>query len=144
MGVRRRAAWSWALLGLATLTSTLGAGCAAGPVDYARPYPEDKQPAQAVNIQVFRREDHLSLTNTSPYDFGPSTLWVNAAFSRPINALRIGQTLDLSLHEFRNEHSEPFRAGGFFATDLPSVLVLAEIESNDRLYGMIVVEDQAR
>lgn len=104
----------------------------------------DKQPGPTLDVQVFRRESRISLTNTSPYDFGPSTLWVNAAYSRPIESLRIGQSVELSLHEFRNEHSQPFRAGGFFATDLPSRLVLTEIETDDRLYGLIVVEDRAR
>lgn len=134
----------WGLLIGLILGAGFGAGCAAGPVDYARAYPENKEPAQTINVQVFRREDHISFTNTSPYDFGPSTLWVNAAYSRPIDALHIGQTVDLSLHDFRNEHSQPFRAGGFFATELPSKLVLAEIESGDRLYGLIVVEDRAQ
>jgi hypothetical protein len=143
-GLSWRVARRGALVSIVLLGAALLAGCAAGPVDYARPYPVAEEPAKTLNIQVFRREDHISLTNTSARDFGPSTLWVNAAYSRPIDGLRIGQSIDLSLHEFRNEHSQPFRAGGFFATDLPSKLVLAEIESEGTLYGLIVVEDRAQ
>ena len=120
----------------------LAAGCA-GPVDYARPYPADKAPGRPLDVQVFRDSDRIRLTNTSAHAFGPGTLWVNAAFSRPIDGLRVGQTLELSLHDFYNEYQQRFRAGGFFATELPWALVKTELESEDGLYAFVVVEDEA-
>lgn len=93
---------------------------------------------------MFRREDRISLTNTSPYEFSECTLWVNAAYSCPIKGLGIGQTIDLSLYDFRNEYSQAFHAGGFFSTVLPSAVVLTEIETDDQIYGLVVVHDRAR
>ena len=121
----------------------LSDACAPGPVDYARPYPVDKGSVRTLDVQVFRFDDRIRLTNTSPVEFGTATIWINAAYSRPLEGLRIGQTVELPLLEFRNEHSQAFRAGGFFATDLPSRLVLAEIEDERGLFGLIVVEDRA-
>lgn len=118
------------------------AGCA-GPVDYARAYPADKAPGVPLDVQVFRKADRISLTNTSPYGFGPSTLWVNGAYSRPIDGLRVGETIELSLHEFYNEYEQKFRAGGFFATELPWSLVVTELESEGALYAFVVVNDEA-
>ncbi len=135
-----RAARTALLVASASCGASLAA-CSAGPVDYARPYPVDKGPSSELNVQVFRENDRIRLTNTSAVEFGPSTLWANAAYSRPIDGLRVGESIELSLHEFRNEYSQPFRAGGFFATELPWSLVLTEIESGERLYSFIVVED---
>ena len=46
----------------------------------------------------------------------------------PIDGLAVGQTLRLPLGTFRNEFSEAFRGGGFFAPERPERLVLAELE----------------
>lgn len=118
-------------------------GCAGdSTVDYARAYPADNSAGTTLDVQVFRRSDSLTLTNTSAQAFGPGTVWVNRAFSRPIDGLRVGQSITMSLHEFRNEYSQKFRAGGFFATEVPSSLVLCEIEHEGRFFGLVVVEDE--
>lgn|GEM_PF-591946 len=114
------------------------------PVPYARPYPALTQ-SQALNIQVFRTTKHLELTNTTARAFGPSTLWLNARFSRPIDGLGVGQSLKLRLEEFRDEYSDVFRGGGFFSTEAPERLVLAQIETvnpdaKPDLVGLIVVK----
>lgn len=120
-------------------------GCSSGPraVEYARAYPALKQ-GETLDIQVFRREKRIELTNTTARAFGPSTLWLNAWFSRPIKSLAVGETLDLPLSEFRDENSEAFRGGGFFAAEAPEKLVLAQLETTDAdakpvLLGLVVV-----
>lgn len=124
--------------GVACLLAVLGgapgawiAGChsAPRPVSYARVYPVRPDRAETLNIQVFRSAKHIELTNTTADAFGPSTLWLNARFSRPLSTLGVGETIRLPLREFKDEFSESFRGGGFFATEEPDRLVLAELET---------------
>lgn len=120
-------------------------GCAAPPasIPHARPYPEDIPAGPTIDIQVFPRATRLELTNTTARSFGPSTLWLNKAYSRPIDGLAVGQSLSIPLAEFRNEHGEPFRGGGFFATEPPDRLVLAQLETGPagrrELLGLVVI-----
>jgi len=120
-------------------------GCGGGnnKVRYARPYPELSQ-GEVHDIHVFRRGTKLELTNTTPRAFGPSTLWLNARFSRPISHFNPGEKLKFKLKDFRDEYSDGFRAGGFFADEPAARLVLAQIETpaadgTTELVGLIVV-----
>ena len=83
------------------------------------------------------------MTNTSAFDFGACTLWINGSHGRALSAFPVGRTLNLSLHEFYDDEDRRFRAGGFFATELPHNLVLAEIETDFGLHRLIVVEGRA-
>ncbi len=119
--------------------------CAAprNPVPYARLYPAAPDRAQTLDIQVVRGTHHLEFTNTTARAFGPSTIWLNGRFSRPIDGVDVGETVRLRLTEFRDENYEAFRAGGFFAAGTPDLLVLAELETEDAgrkvFYGLVVV-----
>lgn len=132
------AATTFLVLALALLVSCASRGSAlrtnAGPA-----YPRTLENAGALPIQVIRRVTHIDIANTSPRSFGPSTIWVNGQFSHVIQGLAVGQTLRLDLREFRDEFGETFRAGGFFATRNPEALVLCELETEGRMYGLIVV-----
>jgi hypothetical protein len=105
-----------------------------------RPYPGDLPLVEVLDVQVQRDEVWITMTYTSARSFGPSTLWINGAYSREIRGFEPGQTLTLLLNEFRREDGKRFRAGGFFATELPSDLVLAEIEAEEGRFGFIVVD----
>ena len=96
-------------------------------------------------MQVERDDTRLRLTNTSARAFGPSTLWVNAGFSREISEFGLGDSLELDLREFVDEFGNPFRAGGFFATRQPHDVVLVEIEDgvDGQRYGLIVIRGEA-
>jgi hypothetical protein len=136
---------------LTTLWAAGLAGCAApnDRVPYARDYPLWEQDAAAsrgavLDIQVFRKTKHLEFTNTTARAFGPSTIWLNGWFSRPIDSLAVGESVRIPLSEFRDRHSEAFRGGGFFATEEPDTLVTAELETTDQdggtvLYRLVVV-----
>jgi hypothetical protein len=115
-------------------------GCSQGPnAQLAGPsYPEIQQ-GQTLDIQVVRDVTVVRLTNTTPKSFGPSRLWVNRWYSKPIEKLDVGQTLELSLWDFRDEHGEPFHAGGFFATKRPEPLVQAQLETEGQMLGLVVV-----
>ena len=128
----------------------LSGGCrvlgGAPDVDYARAYPRATPPGEVIDIQVFRSGTKLTMTNSTSRSFGPSTLWVNERFSRPIEGFEPGQTLTLDLYEFRDEYQDQFRAGGFFATRDPDPVVLVQLETGpedpyDELIGLVIVSD---
>jgi len=129
-----------ALAGL--MIASAVAGCA-GPseVDWARPFPTQKKQIRTADIQVVRRETMISFTNTTAHEFGPGTIWINGQWALPMEGLDIGESRTLDLRSFRNEFSEKFRAGGFFAVERPTRLVRAQYEVDDGLIGFIVVRD---
>lgn len=112
-------------------------------MDYGRAYPLDKAQARVDDIQVKREGTQIVFTNTTDHAFGPLTMWLNGEFSREIDGIAIGETVRLSLSDFRNEFGERFRAGGFFATEKPSDVVLAQFEIDAQLVGLVVVRGQA-
>jgi hypothetical protein len=119
-------------------------GCSGGPspIMPGAVYPAGLARGATLDIQVIRRETAIELTNTTARKFGASRLWLNGRFSRAIEGLGVGQTIELPLSSFRDEFSEAFRGGGFFATEKPDRLVLAELESGGELMGLIVVASQ--
>ncbi|MCG3122757.1 MAG: hypothetical protein GIKADHBN_01159 [Phycisphaerales bacterium] len=127
------------------VVSFLG-GCSSTPatVDYARPFPRALAKGPTLDIQVFREAQHIEFTNTTARAYGPSTLWLNGRFCRPIDGLAVGETQRYRLKEFRDEYQDPFREGGFFATERPDRLVLAQLETagddaQPVMLGLIVV-----
>lgn len=135
------------MAGVALVGVGLGVGlgaCQAGQskVNYARVYPETLLKGETLDIQVVRGETTLTLTNTTARVFGPSTLWLNAYYSRPLEGLAVGQSLTIPLAEFRNEFGEPFRGGGFFATKRPERMVLAQLEHDGSLHALVVIRGE--
>lgn len=128
------------LLLMAVLGTGLGACQTAGTsrVESQFPvYPTQLNQSQALDIHALRDGTRVELTNSTSTAFGPSRLWINRWYSREIDALAVGQTLDLSLSDFKDQYGEEFRAGGFFATRKPDRLVLLQIESNGAMYGVV-------
>jgi len=132
-------------LALACAAAAPLAGCrGGGSVDYARSMPPSLEQTEAINIQLFRDVTRVELTNTTARDFDDATLWINQRWSRPIDHLGIGESLDLSLRDFVDEYGDPFRAGGFFATRDPDAVVLAQLESDGTLYGLVVAGNRIK
>lgn len=136
----------WMVLGVLAAVMAAG-GCRTAPEqrDYARAYPGGGASPETINVQVFRHTKTIEFTNTTARAFGPSTLWLNARFSRPIEGLAVGETIELPFSEFVDEYSEPFRGGGFFATEAPDRLVLTQLETTRAdgeraVYGLVVVD----
>ncbi|MBY0261984.1 MAG: hypothetical protein K2Q20_06550 [Phycisphaerales bacterium] len=102
-------------------------------------YPVAKAQGQTLDIQVVRGETALTLTNTTARSFGRSRLWVNRWYSREIEALEVGQSLELDLDSFRDIYGEAFRAGGFFATRKPDRVELVQLETADTMLGLVAV-----
>lgn len=127
----------------------LPTGLADEPVGaYDRPFPAEIDQTEVVDVQVIRGpETTISMTNTTARDFGPSTLWLNGRYGRPIDGFAPGQTIRLDLYDFRDQYGEKFRGGGFFATKQPEQLMHAQLETivdgESRMIGLVVVgEDQ--
>lgn len=105
-------------------------------------YPAEAERLGTLDIQVARQGREVTLTNATARSFGPSRLWLNRWFSRKIDSLAIGETLQLPLAEFRDEHGEAMPGGGFFATVAPEPISLAELQTDQGLAGLIVVRRQ--
>jgi len=112
------------------------------PIHEGPVYPTDRVQSSVMDIQVFRDETVIHFTNTTARAFPACRMWINKWFSKDIPALGVGQTMSLSLHDFKDQFGEPFRAGGFFASDRPARLVLAQLELEGELLGLIVVAPQ--
>lgn len=108
-------------------------------VDYAKEFPSNARILETINIQVVREGTSIALTNTTANAIPPSTLWLNKWFSRPVDRIEVGQTVRFNLRDFRDLYSEPFRAGGFWATDQGDPLVSAHIDWGNGLVGLVVV-----
>lgn len=129
------------VLGLTSLTG----GCARNrEIVQGRPYPQQVTRAQTLDIQVIRRSTRIELTNTTGRNFGPSIMWLNGRFSKNVEPLPIGKTLTLRLSEFEDEYGESFRGGGFFATEKPELLSLAELqpEGTTEMLPLVVVRGE--
>jgi hypothetical protein len=120
---------------LTALPACRGGGAA---IDYARPMPAGLDQAEVLDVQLFRDVTRVELTNTTARSFENATIWLNERWSRPIERLGIGESLELSLWEFVDEYGEPFRAGGFFATRDPDAVVLAQLEADGSLFGLVI------
>jgi hypothetical protein len=116
------------------------AGCRTwGEVEYAREYPSGTPIGPTLNVQVVRDGTQITITNTGASPIPATTLWLNQWYSRPIDEVGVGETARFNLREFRDVFSEPFRAGGFWATDAGVPLVAAHLELNGRLVPLVVV-----
>lgn len=140
--VRLGAGWGAGLAAAMVIGAGLGACRSTPQVNYARVYPAALEKGPSLDIQVVRGETTLTLTNTTSRVFGPCTLWINAYYSKPLDGLAVGQTVKMGLSELRNEHSESFRGGGFFATHKPERMVLAQLEHDGTMYGLVVVRGE--
>ncbi len=144
---RLTSAAALAFAGPLLVLASFGAGCA----HEVRPelgfdYPQSLGQARTLDVQVVRDpETHIAFTNTTASPIGPGRVWLNQAYSQPLDRVAVGQTRTLDLREFRNQFGESFRAGGFFATRTPKDVVLVQVHERgrDELLGFVVVRGQA-
>lgn len=129
-----------ALVGLSALLAVSGGCQAKRDTTQASPgYPTDKPQTRTLDIQVVRAETTLTLTNTTARSYGQSRLWLNRWYSRTIDGLAVGQTLELPLNTFRDQYGERIRSGGFFATRKPETVELVQLETADAVLGLVAV-----
>ncbi|MGD9688149.1 MAG: hypothetical protein AB7K52_05770 [Phycisphaerales bacterium] len=97
--------------------------------------------ARVLDIHVRRDETIITFTNTSPEAIPACRMWVNRWWCREVDAIDIGETVRLDLTEFLDPYGEPFRAGGFFATEPPDRLLQAQFEYSGQIVGVVVIGD---
>ncbi len=102
-------------------------------------YPAAKSQTSTLDIQVVRGETSITVTNTTARAYGKSRLWLNRWYSREIESLGVGESVELKLNSFRDQHGEAFRSGGFFATRKPQVVQQVQLETADGLLGLVAV-----
>lgn len=133
------------LAAIAIAASALIGGCAQRAVvnfEDAREYPLEAVQNETLNIQVFRNGTQIQLTNTSARTLPAGTLWINQWWFQEVPELAPGESLELGLRDFVDRYGQPFRAGGFFATRDPDLVVLAQWQTQDDLLGLVVVENR--
>lgn len=137
--------WTWLrLVPIGVLSAgVLPAGCSHGTTGFVEGpmYPAQLRQSRMLDIQVARDETHIRFTNTTASPIPACTMWANTWYSRPLEPVAIGETVDISLFDFKDQYGTAFRAGGFFATEKPTKLVQMQLEFPDELVGLIVVNE---
>jgi len=123
-------------------------GCTRGPAAPGPVYMAELQQSRTLDVQVFRTAKHVEMTNTTAMTIGACRVWLNGRYSHSIDGFAAGQSVKLPLKGFVDEHGDVFRGGGFFATEIPEKLVLAQIETvgeggGSVLLGLVVVKSEA-
>ena len=133
------------LLGILLAASLLGgAGCQSSPYgEPTRPFPQQTQQTQVVDVQVFRDGPELTLVNATATTYREADLWINQRYVRALPVLPAGGRLVLNLLDFRDDAGERFRGGGFFAAKEPDPVVLAQLELKDgTLIGLVALPEK--
>ncbi len=128
-------------------TMFVAAGCAQTMYDpgrATRPYPFDKHEASSIDIQVFREGPTVEIVNSTPVAYRDVDIWINQRFTRHLDVLHAGATVQLSLWDFWDLRGDRFSAGGFWRTEEPTPLRLIQLQVNDDdpLIGLIAIYEE--
>ncbi len=143
MGKVRWAAQMTLLAAMAMQTSCMSSGRLTEGTQ-PRPYPYDAEILSTLDVQIFRDGSHIELVNHSTQSLSDFDLWLNERYVRHVDDLSPGGSVKLSLYEFLDEYSEPFRGGGIWSTQLPEPIVKAEVQTPNGLVGLISIPDRQR
>lgn len=133
-------------VGLGALALLGACSSSAAPFEL-RTFPPGREQQVLPEATVERSGTVMRVSNGSHMTIGPGRMWVNQEFSCPIAGIMPGETVEIDLKAFRNEHGEKFRAGGFWATDPPKRVGLVQVEpegNGERLLGLVVTKDERR
>ena len=85
-------------------------------------------------------ESHVNVNSTA-HSFGSSNLWINQQYTQPLPPIPAGSTLRVNLWDCYDDLGDQFNAGGFWRTDEPTQLVLAQLQLGDEqpLVGLLVI-----
>lgn len=104
-------------------------------------YPASLERAGAIDVQAKVRDGAIEFTNTTASPLPAGRLWVNAWYSAPTPSVEVGETIRIPVGALRDEHGEAMRGEGFFATEAPEEVLLAELQAERRLVGLVVVRE---
>ncbi len=138
---RTKAAIITALFALPFLFITACTPQTYNPALATRPYPRDSHTTQVADMQVFRDGAKLKIVNSTAKSYRDFDLWINQRFVHHVDSLLAGETLELSLWDFRDEYGDTFNAGGFFRSIPPTPVRLVEIQPapDQKTLGLITI-----
>ena len=119
-------------------------GCQSPPPDVSKvtmSYPHQLHSTGTEPIQVIRDQEHITIVNSTAHSFGSSNLWINQQYTQPLPPIPAGSTLRVNLWDCYDDLGDQFNAGGFWRTDEPTQLVLAQLQLGDEqpLVGLLVI-----
>ena len=134
---------SLALIAIATAAMTLG-GCTAPLYDPAlatRAYPELLSQSEVIQIQAVPKETVLQIINGTVTDYREVDIWVNRRYMKHITEILAGQTIEVTITDFRDVWGQCPQPGGFWRTRPPTPLVLVQIQRDETqpLLGLVAV-----
>ncbi len=123
------------------------AGCQAPPPDISKAtgrYPFDLHTTNSVSIQVIRDQEYIKIVNSTANDFTESMLWVNQQYTQSLPPMPAGSTISVNLWNCYDSLGDQFNAGGFWRTDEPTSLVIAELQQGESqpLVGLLVIGEE--
>lgn len=129
---------------ISILTLAFLIGCQAPLPDISKAtsrYPFDLHTATSLQIQVMRDEEFLIIVNSTANEFDHTNLWINQQYTQPIPPIPAGATLRVNLWDCYDLLGDQFNAGGFWRTDEPTALVIAELQLSESqpLVGLLVI-----
>ena len=109
-----------------------------------RAYPASLHEPRSIDIQVFRDGTDIEIVNSTARSYQNFDLWINQRYVRRVESLAAGQTIRLSLWDFRDELGDVINAGGLFRTDEPTPVRLVEIQVDDAqpMVGLISIPSE--
>lgn len=131
--------WTWPMLVIVLLS-----GCGRKIYDpqwATRPYPAERHTTTVADMQVIRRGERMEIVNSTATSYRDFDLWINQRYTSHVESLPAGQTIALSLWDFKDEFGDRFYAGGFFRTRKAQPLRLVEIEpaGGGPMIGLITI-----
>ncbi len=134
---------SLALLAVGAVALTLG-GCTAPLYDPAlatRAYPELLLQAEVIQMQAVPKETVLQIINGTATDYREVDVWVNRRYMKHITEILAGQTIEVTITDFRDVWGQCPQPGGFWRTRAPTPLVLVQIQRDETtpLLGLVAV-----
>ncbi len=92
-------------------------------------------------MQVFRDGQWIMVVNATANSYQDFRLWINQQYMLEVPVLAAGETIFLSLWDFRNNLGEAFNAGGILRSEIPTPVRMSEIQVDDQepMVGLISI-----
>jgi len=129
------------------LAALIQSGCTRKTYDptwATQPYPAALHTTTTADMQVFRKDTDLQIVNSTSHSYSDFDLWINQRYVRHVDSLPTGETVTLSLWDFKDEYGDRFYAGGFFRTREAQVVRLVEIQRGEGqpMLGLIAIRSE--
>ncbi len=102
-------------------------------------YPAEAETDDALDIQIVRQDRrHIRFDNRTTQSLNDVTIWLNHEYGAVIDRVPIGNSGQVPLLQFVNQHGERYPVGSFLEPEKAKVLVLADAVVDGKLRKMNV------